>query len=362
MAPRQQNGRPIAFSRVFPILCGNPGRLVGNRSLSDIVEHPPAIGNAAPPSRGVTVTLNELDRQNGVGDVVGFQGHESLRIVERAREVAQLHACLHNGAINLRTLRRFWILLQKALKVTEKSGPIIRGAVYRPAEFLLFNCIGLRRASRPTLIRYTWGTLREGQSGKKQADQEGSEQASKGWAIGCHPIIVPGCVGNCRLTCERSARCQLDSSCVIGISVRVCERSGPADVDFARDRVHLNAARGRPYVSAKRMLRLLFQDHRQVGANVSRSSFGGEQEAGIRWHSDIYGTGNRLQFPEPAEGGISADVYASRDGMHLYVIRRSADFNCTARGGGIDPITRLADTDRAGGRVDLEVPFDLGDR
>src|SRR5271168_5019512 len=79
---------------------------------------------------------------------------------------------------------------------------------------------------------------------------------------------------------------------------------GALDIDAAGDGVNFDAASTVAHVGAERVLALLFNHDRNLGANLAGDGAGGKMEAGAGRHGDIHGTGDGLQVPIAVSAGI----------------------------------------------------------
>src|ERR1700757_2522807 len=103
------------------------------------------------------------------------------------------------------------------------------------------------------------------------------------------------------------------------------------------------------------MLPLLFQDHGDIGADIARSGFSGEQKTGAGWHAKFHGAGNALQLPIAVGTGVPGNSNAAGDGADLQVTFNATDFDRAAGGRSLHAIVGPVDTDGTGSRVRLQV-------
>src|SRR5258708_19404615 len=84
--------------------------------------------------------------------------------------------------------------------------------------------------------------------------------------------------------------------------------------------MHVHASAAAAHVGPKRMLALLLDDDRNVGANLAGDRFRREMEICRSRDAELYGTGYRFQFPVAVGARISLHGKAPRDRMRLHII------------------------------------------
>src|SRR5271166_1149001 len=124
--------------------------------------------------------------------------------------------------------------------------------------------------------------------------------------------------------------------------------------------MHLDAARGSANMCPQRVLILLFDNHRNAGANISRSCFRRKQKASRMRHLDIDRSRYGLQLPESIAAGIPYDGYGAGNYMGLHIIVRSIDFDRTAYRRYVYPIRWPINSDGSRSRIGLNVTFHIG--
>src|SRR5258707_142884 len=124
---------------------------------------------------------------------------------------------------------------------------------------------------------------------------------------------------------------------------------GGLDADAARDGADFDATAGSADMGAKRMLVLVFDDDRNIGANFSGDGFGGEMETGVLWNGNFDAAGSGFEMPIGVAGGIAGDFNSTGSAAGLDVVIGADDgdgsvdaVNANAAGGGIE-INRAAD-------------------
>src|SRR5256885_3589271 len=100
-----------------------------------------------------------------------------------------------------------------------------------------------------------------------------------------------------------------------------CEGSGGGlDADAAGDGADFDTAAGSADMGAKRMLVLVFDDDRNIGANFAGNGFGGEMETGVFWNGNFDAAGCGLEMPVRVAGGIAGDFNSTGSAAGLDVV------------------------------------------
>src|SRR6202045_2461860 len=103
-----------------------------------------------------------------------------------------------------------------------------------------------------------------------------------------------------------------------------------ADANLARDSMHVHASATAAHMGPKRMLALLLDDDRNVGANLAGDRFRREMEIGRSRNAELYGTGYRFQFPVAVRAWVSLHRNPSRGGLRLHVLCRALNLDFAA--------------------------------
>src|SRR5256885_8035463 len=120
---------------------------------------------------------------------------------------------------------------------------------------------------------------------------------------------------------------------------------GGLDADAAGDGADFDATAGSADMGAKRMLVLVFDNDRNIGANFSGDGFGGEMETGVLWNGNFDAAGCGFEMPIGVAGGIAGDFNStgSAAGPDVVVCADHGDgaaggfgFGAGARGGDIE--------------------------
>src|SRR5260370_11083774 len=96
--------------------------------------------------------------------------------------------------------------------------------------------------------------------------------------------------------------------------------------------MHVHAPATAAQVGPKRMLALLLDDDRDVGANLSGDRFRRKMEIRRIRDAELYGTGYRFQFPVSVRACVSLYRIPSRGCMRLHVLCRALNLHFAAGG------------------------------
>src|ERR1700682_6805726 len=100
-----------------------------------------------------------------------------------------------------------------------------------------------------------------------------------------------------------------------------------ADANLARDSMHVHASATAAHVGPKRMLALLLDDDRDVGANLAGDRFRREMEIRRSRDTEVNGAGCCFQFPVAVRAWVSLHGNPSRGGTRFHVLCRALNLD-----------------------------------
>jgi len=102
--------------------------IVSSGTALDKLENPGGVVSGAAESSFVAIPFEQLNGQDGHGDIVGVECDDAFRVVGGARVVPQLEAGFDEGAINL-GVAAIRIFLQECFEIAHQRGAVVSGIV-----------------------------------------------------------------------------------------------------------------------------------------------------------------------------------------------------------------------------------------
>src|SRR5882762_8059121 len=130
---------------------------------------------------------------------------------------------------------------------------------------------------------------------------------------------------------------------------------GGLDANAAGDGADFDATAGSADMGAKRMLVLVFDDDRNIGANFSGDGFGGEMETGVFWNGNFDAAGCGFEMPIGVAGGIAGDFNSTGSAAGLDVVIGADDGDGAAGGFGFDSAAGCGDIEGTRNRMSAQI-------